>query len=203
MSACAECGHEAGAALFCPDCNTIQPAPPDYFALFGIEPKLRIDPEGLQQRFYELSRKLHPDRFMRKSERERQLSLDASSALNDGYRTLRDPVQRAEYVLKQTGQQAPEQASGNVPPELLEEVFELNMALEEMRGGDAGARPELEAARAKFGSILEQADREMEELFAAYDAAPESAKLAALRSLLHRRKYITNLVREVEQELAK
>ena len=67
--------------------------------------------EQLQSKFYELSRQLHPDRFARKPEPERQLALESSSFLNDAYRTLRDPVKRAEYVLKQQGFDIGEQRS--------------------------------------------------------------------------------------------
>src|SRR3954462_14290203 len=100
----------------------------DYFQFFGIEPKLVLDTDALQKRFYELSRLLHPDRYSKKSPEEQQYSLDATALLNDAYRVLRDPLQRAEYVLKQAGFEIGEQRSKDVPPELLEEVFELNMA---------------------------------------------------------------------------
>ena len=70
-----------------------------YYELLGIERRLVLDQEALQKRFYDLSRELHPDRFARKSVAERERALDASSRLNDAYRTLRDPVQRAMYVL--------------------------------------------------------------------------------------------------------
>jgi len=107
----------------------------DYYALFGIPRGLNLSLDELQKRFYELSRELHPDRFMQKPEAERQRALDMSSALNDAYRTLKDPIKRAQYLLSQEGFDIGEQRSKDVPPELLEEVFELNMALEEMRGG--------------------------------------------------------------------
>lgn len=164
--------------------------------------RLALSAEDLQKRFYELSRQLHPDRFVRKSERERQYSLDASSVLNDAYRTLKDPVKRAEYVLKREGFDIGEQRSKDVPPELLEEVFELNMALEEMRGGDESARPQLEQAGQNFNSLLVDVDRQLESLFEQYDAGPSHDKLSQIRGVLNRRKYIQNLVNEVSGALA-
>ena len=160
--------------------------------------QLALSTTGLQQRFYELSRALHPDRFGRKSDRERQYSLEASSVLNDAWRTLRNPVARAEYVLKQHGFDIGEQRSNNVPPELLEEVFELNMALEEVRGGDESARPKLQQARTNFGGMLDAVDAELEGLFIAWDARHDRESLAAIRALLNRRKYIQNLLSEVD-----
>src|SRR5581483_3182128 len=117
----------------------------NFFEFFALERKLRIDLDDLQKRFYELSRKWHPDRFSRKPAEEQAQALEATAILNDGYRTLRDPVKRAEYLLKEEGFPIGEQRSKDVPPELLEEVFELNMALEELKSGEESARPQLEA----------------------------------------------------------
>ena len=164
--------------------------------------KLKLSVEDLQQRFYELSRQLHPDRFMRKPERERQYSLDVSSILNDAYRTLKDPMKRAQYVLSQEGFDVGEQRSKDVPPELLEEVFELNMALEEMRGGDDSARPQLETAEKNFTNMLSDVDRQLEDLFEQYDQAQSRDTLSEIRGVLNRRKYIQNLVDEVHKSLA-
>lgn len=174
----------------------------DYYGLLGLPRKLNLADEELQQRFYELSRQLHPDLFMRKPEAERQLALEASSMLNDAYRTLRDPIKRANYVLKQEGFDIGEQRSKDVPPELLEEVFELNMALEEMRSGDDSARPQLESARQNFTGMLARIDTELQSEFETYDATQQRETLAQIRATLNRRKYIQNLVREVEKALA-
>jgi molecular chaperone HscB len=174
----------------------------DYFQFFGLERKLTLDLEDLQKRFYQLSRLLHPDRYQRKAAAEQQYSLDATAILNDAYRVLRDPLQRAEYVLKQEGFEIGEQRSKDVPPELLEEVFELNMALEEMREGDASARPQLEDARQKFLAMRDEIDGQLAGLFARYDASPDKGILGEIRAVLNRRRYIRNLVNEVEKELA-
>jgi molecular chaperone HscB len=173
----------------------------DYYALFGIPRGLNLSLDDLQKRFYDLSRELHPDRFMQKPEAERQRALDMSSALNDAYRTLKDPIKRAQYLLSQEGFDIGEQRSRDVPPELLEEVFELNMALEEMRGGDDSARPQLEQAEKNFTGMLAETDRELGALFAKYDAARSRDLLAEIRNVLNRRKYIQNLVTEVEKTL--
>ena len=195
---CWQCAEPISDSLFCRTCKSLQEPSRDYYRVLGLERhKLNLDPDDLQRRFYDLSRLLHPDRFMRKPERERQYSLDATSVLNDAYRTLRDPVRRAQYLLKQHGFETGDQRSKDVPPELLEEVFELNMALEELRGGDASARPQLEAANQNFTAMMQAADRELEKLFAEYDALPDNDKLSAIRSVLNRRKYIQNLVNEV------
>lgn len=174
----------------------------DYFSFFGLERKLTLDASQLQKRFYELSREHHPDRFAQKPAEERLKAEEASAILNDGYRVLRDPLQRAEYVLQQEGFDVGEQRSKDVPPELLEEVFELNMALEELRHGDEDARASLAEAHQKFIGMRAAADEELNALGQRYDQSQDRAVLQQIRGVLNRRRYIRNLVSEVEKELA-
>lgn len=172
--------------------------PSNYFDFFGLPHKLNLDGKDLESRFYTLSKQWHPDRFARSSPEQRRLSEDATAILNDGYRTLKEPILRAEYLLKEHGFDIGEQKSSNVPPELLEEVFELNMALEEVES----SRPQLEEARQKFLSMRDDLDRELFEQFAAYDQHGDKAVLEQIRGMLNRRKYIRNLVNQVEKALA-
>ena len=123
------------------------PTPVDYFTFFGLPFRLNLEPEKLEREFYGLSRHLHPDINAVNSAREQQWSLEKSSQLNDAYRTLKDPITRTEYLLRLQGVQLEEQSKAAteearrtgklkkqvVPPDLLEQVFELNMQLEEMR----------------------------------------------------------------------
>ena len=173
----------------------------DYYEILGLPRSLNLSLHDLQQRYYALSRELHPDRFMQKPEAERQRALDMSSALNDAYRTLKDPIKRAQYMLALEGFDIGEQRSKDVPPELLEEVFELNMALEEMRGGDDSARPQLEEAEKNFAGMLAASDQELAALFAKYDVLQSRDELGQIRNVLNRRKYISNLVSEVQKTL--
>jgi molecular chaperone HscB len=196
----------------------------DYFTLFSLPQHLHIDLAALEKTFYAQSRRLHPDRFASQPPEAQQAALAASSQLNDAYRTLRDPILRTEYLLSLQGIQLEEQsraatdlakASGTqkkqvAPPDLLEEAFELNMALEEMKmgGDDPDARRELETARTKFTAMLAEIQQQLESLWTQWDSAvdtssdtaKESAKLAMV-ALLNRRSYIRNLVRDVNAAL--
>lgn len=178
----------------------------NFFEFFGLDRKLSLDEAALKKRFYELSRQWHPDRFTRKSVEESSLAEQNTALVNDGYRTLRDPVKRAEYLLSEEGFPIGEQRSKDVPPELLEEVFELNMALEEMRDGDESAWPQLESARTNFLGIRESTDAELTALFNRYDASDSETETARqalheIRGVLNRRRYIENLLRDVEKAL--
>ena len=175
--------------------------PADYYRFFGLERRLDLDPADLQARYYRLSRLVHPDRYQKGTPNERRFSLDATAILNDAYRTLRDPVARAEFFLKGEGLEAPPGKSKHVPPELLEEVFEVNMALEALGEGDAAVRPSLETALRKFHSLRDQSDAELAALFAEYDRSGGRGTLARIRGALDRRSFISNLIEEIEQGL--
>jgi molecular chaperone HscB len=168
-----------------------------FYDALGLEPKLALDSEDLKKRFYDRSRQWHPDRFSRGTSEEKRRSEEMTSMLNDAFRTLREPVSRAEYFLRESGLEMPKDA----PPELLEEVFELNMALEELRGGDESAREQLVSAQERFASMLSEVDNNLAGLFGRYDETSDNAVLDQVRATLNRRKYVSNLLRDVEKEL--
>ena len=218
---CWSCQAPSAGEHFCPACGKIQPLPgdTDYFGFFGLPKKLEIDSAELEKRFHQLSWKLHPDNFVRATSYERDLSLDRSSQLNDAYRTLRDPISRVEYLLWQAGMRKEGETRQEAPPELLEEVFELNEALDELRlpreaGGSPGERAALEerlsAAQKSFERKLSEADAELEAVFHEWDAAvdagagePERKPLMArMNEILNCRSYVRNLVSNVRKVLA-
>jgi molecular chaperone HscB len=187
----------------------------DYFAVFGLPRKLWIEMGALEQKFLQLSWKLHPDNFVNSSEEERESSLKRSSELNDAYRVLRDPVARVEYLLELEGERKEGEKKQQAPPELLEEVFELNESLDELReakssGGNlASLRARLEAAEGNFGEKLSEVDGDLQAVARDWDAAADANTDAAARKkimarmneLLNRRSYIRNLVTNVAKEL--
>ena len=88
------------------------------------------------------------------------------------------------------------------PPELLEEVFELNMALEELRSGDDQARDQILDALNRFLALRDRLDQDRDAQFVRYDASRDPITLRELRALLNRRRYIENLVRDAQQALS-
>lgn len=201
--------------LFCPHCSKIQPPPGgDYFSVFGMEPHLELDGELLEREFHRLSRRLHPDRFARAADQERVWSLADTALINDAYRTLKDPLRRTEYLLKLTGRKLDEGASASrkqqTPPDLLEEFFELNMQLEEMRMNakmgeqDEQLTGELKAAKEKYTSLLSEVDSGLRAQWKLWDAGDEATREQAqnkMLALLDRRRFLANLVRDVNEVL--
>ncbi|MGB6431847.1 MAG: Fe-S protein assembly co-chaperone HscB [Candidatus Acidiferrales bacterium] len=217
---CWSCGQLAASGHFCAACGKIQPLArdTDYFAFFGLPQKLALDPADLEQRFHALSWKLHPDNFVRATEAERELSLERSSQLNDAYRTLQDAFSRLEYLLAKEGMRREGQNKQQAPPELLEEVFDLNESLDEMRmartaGGGAAERASLHKklllAANNFTSKRDGINAELLRLSGEWDRAADAgadattrrAILERLNAALNRRSYIGNLVLSVQREL--
>jgi molecular chaperone HscB len=200
----------------------------NYFEFFNLPRKLTLDVVALEKQFYTMSRRLHPDRFASKPLAEQEAALAQSSLLNDAYRTLKDPILRTQYLLKLEGVELEEQskaateaarASGVekkqvVPPELLEEVFELNMQLQEMRAAnkmgedEPELRRDLMTAKDAFDAKMMETQAELEELWSAWDvgvdAGDETMKARtkeAMVELLNKRSYLRNLVRDVNEAL--
>jgi len=227
-SSCWSCGTMR-AHHFCGACGKVQPASPvDYFMFFGFPRKLDLDTAALEREFYALSRRLHPDVFAQAESQERAWSLEQSSMLNDAYRSLKDPIKRTEYLLRLEGVELEEQskqatekarATGElkkqvVPPDLLEEVFELNMHLEELRAqkkmgeDDPALLEEIGKAKLsleeKYDALFNELKSEWKKWDTAVDSGTEQG-LVQIRDrmvdVLNRRNYIRNLVRDVNEAL--
>jgi molecular chaperone HscB len=184
----------------------------------GLSHRLNLETAELEQRFRALSRQFHPDFFYNATPAERLASLERSSYLNDAYRTLRDPVTRLQYVLQIEGlaPQGPAEASRQVPPALLEEVFALNEELDEIRelrarGAPADVwRSRLERARQPIEARRVEHEAHLQELAARWDALVDTgagqderrAVLEALRDRFLERNYIANLLAGIARELA-
>jgi molecular chaperone HscB len=223
------------AVHFCEACGKVQPpAPVDYFTFFGLPRKLNLDTTALEKDFYELSRKLHPDLNARAGTQEQEWSLQQSSLLNNAHRTLKDPIKRTEYLLKLEGVELEEQSktateqarsTGQikkqiVPPDLLEEVFELNLQLEELRQhkklgeDDPALIEEIGRQKLELEEKQEALLRELEYRWKMWDGMiqrehngqPVSEEERRqerdkMVDVLNRRNYIRNLVRDVSEVL--
>ena len=223
------------AVHFCQACGKVQPpAPVDYFTFFGLPRKLTLDVSALEKDFYELSRKLHPDLNARAGSQEQEWSLQQSSLLNDAYRTLKVPIKRTQYLLTLEGVELEEQSKSAtekarstgevkkqiVPPDLLEEVFELNMQLEELRmhknmgEDDPALIEEIGRQKLELEEKNEALLRELQDQGKMWDGMIQRTENGQpvsdeerrqernkMVDLLNRRNYIRNLVRDVSEVL--
>src|SRR3954470_13533735 len=186
---CWGCGGPLAATdAICPSCGKVQPPPaagtqPDRFATLGFAP-LFYEPVGLDEKYRTLSRKLHPDRFARATPQERRYSLEQTTLLNDAYKTIKDPVRRAEHLLALRGIKGDPKMS----PEFLEQTLEDRETLAEAKLSGEPLDALAAGVRAKRDETL-RAVRALVE---------NGGDLAQAAELLARMRYYARYLDEVE-----
>jgi molecular chaperone HscB len=166
----------------------------DPFELLGVERRFSLDRAALEQRHRDLSRTLHPDRYVQAPPGERRMALERAVAVNEAYRALRDPLTRAEALLAAHGlsmsdADRPSQA-------LLMEVMELRESLDEARRSPEKVSALLDQVRARSKS-------EEATLASVFDEAPAPGAdaLGRARDALVRLKYFRRFEEEADAAL--
>jgi molecular chaperone HscB len=96
----------------------------NYFELFGLPARYRFDPAKLESAYRELQSEVHPDRYAGGTDAQKRAALQSSARVNEAYRALRDPVERARYVLKLHGIDALDETDTALPFDFLERQLE-------------------------------------------------------------------------------
>jgi len=215
-SMCWHCQSEVSGEYFCERCVKVQPVSKeaDYFTCLGFPRRLTIDPQKLEAKFYELSRAFHPDFYQNKSETEQAISLSNAATLNTAYRTLRDPIQRAEYLLAiEAG--AVKEIRTTPPADLFEEILELQETLEEYRASDQSSqtgqhlRSKLQTEQHTLEERKQEMETQLQHLFVEWDALQDRGEatsdartqrdrlLKGMREILSNRTYVRNIVNDL------
>jgi len=171
---------------------------PDHFARLGLPRRFALDLRELERLYLARSRDLHPDFHQLGSSTEQSASLDLSARLNEAYSVLRDPFQRANYLLGlEGGPTAAEQKE--MPAAFLEEMLELRMEIEELRETEPADSP---ARQAMERRLTERRDRLMTDVGVEFEklsvAGDRSAVLRGIRQRLNALKYVRNLIRDLQ-----
>jgi len=188
----------------------------DHFEVFGLPRRLAVDTAELQRKFYELSRRGHPDFHQRESPERQAEILEASARLNAAYRALRDPLARIEYLVRlEEGRDTREGATvkPKAPPELLEEMFEIQEALQEAKsagrsgGLDAAARDTLVTQRDRLRDRYDREESRLRgPLSQSWDAAAPAERAAALKAFkesLAVRAYLRTVIDDIDEALGR
>ena len=187
---CWSCGAaRAPTDALCASCGKVQPPPSlrgtlDKFAVLGFPRAYDLDERALEESFRALSRKLHPDRFARATPRERRFSLEQTTILNDAYRTLRDPVKRAEHLLELRGVKVAGEERGagaSMPQEFLEQAMDDREKLLEAKteGGPEAVERLAQGVRGKKQQTMDEIARVLREERAAEPDLQRTAQLLA------------------------
>ena len=215
-SMCWHCQSEVSGEYFCERCVKVQPVSKeaDYFTCLGFPRRLTIDPQELEAKFYELSRAFHPDFYQNKSETEQAISLSNAATLNTAYRTLRDPIQRAEYLVDLEAGSVKEIRS-SPPADLFEEILELQETIEEYRASDRSSadgqrlRTQLQTEQRRLEQRKHEMEAQLERLFVEWDTLQDRGEassqsradrdrlLKRMREILSNRTYVKNIVNDL------
>jgi molecular chaperone HscB len=204
---CPHCQSNVTGTEFCPECGRILPLNEKlspYVTLGFEQERLVIDRGELDRKLFELSKKFHPDRFVSKTPLEVELAHEWSAAVNNAYRTLKDPILRAKYwVERQLG--SIEEKSAHVPPEMAELFFEVQDQLETIRDSDgtppASAIEEVRKAEADLRKEVISLEKQLESVFQEYDAQPDEKKIVRMKDILSERSYMKSFLRQIDEVL--
>ncbi|MDE2358454.1 MAG: Fe-S protein assembly co-chaperone HscB [Betaproteobacteria bacterium] len=153
----------------------------NHFELFGLPLRFRIDVPALRRAYRDLQREVHPDRYAGGSEHEKRLALQASARVNEAYRTLEDPVARAEYLLQLAGIDATAETDTRLPIDFLTRQLERREAADEARSAhdERALAAILDDVRRESGALL----ADMEDVLAGDDREPARMRVRELRFL--------------------
>ena len=164
----------------------------DHFEAFGLPRSWDLDKAELERRYLELSRSVHPDRFVDAPPAEKRFAMERAGAVNEGYRVLRDPVRRAEYLVLLGGidldSSDPERGAPKMDQTFLIDMIDRRDALLEQRALGAAA---VERLREDVEHDAAQALRRAVEHLRATEVRPAAERLVV-------RRYLQRLLDEID-----
>jgi len=162
----------------------------DYFELYGLPLNFNPDLKLVKQKFYELSKKYHPDFFINQSDEKQQEVLELSTLNNKAFQVLNDPQKRIHYILSLKGL-LEEGENYKLPQSFLMEMMEVNEALMDLQFDPDEAR--MSQVKQEIDNIEASLNQELESLAAAYDHQDSDAQettLLSIKDLYYRSKYL-------------
>ena len=162
----------------------------DYFELYGLPISFNPDLKFVKQKFYELSKKYHPDFFINESEEKQQEVLELSTLNNKAFQVLNDPQKRIHYILSLKGL-LEEGENYKLPQTFLMEMMDVNEALMDLQFDPDAAR--LSQVKQEIDAIEASLNQELDTLAAAFDAqdpATQDATLREIKDVYYRSKYL-------------
>lgn len=171
----------------------------NYFELFGITAAFNVPLESLAQSYRQLQHQVHPDKFSTATATEKRLSVQQSSWINQAYQTLRDPLERAKYLLSLHGrEQTAANANINDPAFLLEQM-ELREALADI-DHLPDPLPALLALAEQVDAKVQRLYRELEVLFPLTGRTPSDTDLTQARDRVNRLQFLSKLQSDISDK---
>ncbi|WP_397475284.1 Fe-S protein assembly co-chaperone HscB [Pusillimonas sp.] len=112
----------------------------DYFELFGLPSQFALDNDALDATWRRLAARVHPDRYATAGAAERRVAMQWASTINDAYRTLKSPIERARYLCERAGCDLQTESNTNMDSSFLMRQMDWREQLDELRGEGSIAR---------------------------------------------------------------
>jgi len=197
QTACKSCGSSLVSRLFCFSCKKIQSFSKevDFFEVLGFSVDFEVDLVVLEERYQRLSLELHPDFFESSTESEKLHSEKASAILNTAYKTIREPISRACYLLNlfSKNQKLDERS---LPEKFLDEIFLLQETLDELV--DKGKKSELLTMRKDLRLKQNKIEKKIPSLFKKLGDQPNDLEiLQLLQTNLNAERYLRRLIERI------
>lgn len=158
------------------------------FELFGLPVRWEVDLAALEKAYREAQKAVHPDRVAQGDAKARLEAMQKTSAINEAYKILKDPMRRAEELLRRRGIVISDDAK--MPQDFLHEILDLREALEE-----AKAAKDLDRVRTLAAKVSESRDAALTTLATGLDGGNGNA--VALGDAFARLKYFVRFLEEV------
>jgi molecular chaperone HscB len=165
----------------------------NFFELFGLEPRFGIDTVELERVYRDLQSQVHPDRYAHLPESQRRLSMQWATRVNEAYRTLKQPLSRAQYLLEINGVDTRHESNTAMPPDFLMEQMEWREAAAEARAAEDTEGLE---------RLHQRLDAQADSLFAQVQADIDRRRdYAAAADAVRRLMFVLKLKDEVDEAL--
>lgn len=169
----------------------------NYFDLFEIPFQLKVKKEGLSQKYFELSKRYHPDRYINESEKKQAELLDLTASINKAWKTFQDEDETLKYALQLKGL-LEEEEKYNLPPDFLMQVLEINEQLMDA-GEDAGVRDHLQTAITQLQSDIYEPVKKIIEHY--QEGVSTQEELLQVKDYYYKKKYLQRLQQQLQRML--
>ena len=160
----------------------------DHFQLFGLPRRFAVDMAALDERYRELQREVHPDRFATGSDAEKRLSVQRATLINEAYQTLKAPLSRVRYLLESAGIDAAIETNTAMPADFLMQQMEWRESLEE--AGESSNPAQLDALELRL-------QKDMTELYAVVEGQLDRGEGEAASGTLRKLMFLEKLREDI------
>ena len=165
----------------------------NYFEIFGLPVQLKVDKNDLPKKYFELSRKFHPDFYANSTPAEQQKALEITASLNKAFKTFENPDDTIKYVLQLKGL-LQEEEKYELPPGFLMEVLEINDQLMDAED-DPGLKSKLQSSLSNLQAEIYEPVQKIIEHYE--DGVTSEKELLHVKEYYYKKKYLNRIGREL------